>query len=83
MKKKLTVFVSVDGIHILPYEDHRVNPAGVLSAMPPSPDILYNYVVKLKNSGVDLSFLPNNGAEILGETTQSATTEGPVVAGVS
>lgn len=66
-----------------PYEDHRVNPSGVLSAMPPSPDILQNYVAKLKNSGVDLSFLPNNGAEILGETTQSATTEGPVVAGVS
>ena len=66
-----------------PYEDHRVNPAGVISAMPPSSDILQNYVAKLKNSGVDLSFLPNNGADILGETTQSATTEGPVAAGVS
>ena len=66
-----------------PYEDHRVNPAGVISAMPPSPDILHNYVQKLKQSGVDLSFLPNNGADILGETTQSAVTEGPVAAGVS
>ena len=66
-----------------PYEDHRVNPAGVISAMPPSPDILYNYVQKLKQSGVDLSFLPNNGDDILGETTQSAVTEGPVAAGVS
>jgi len=66
-----------------PYEDHRVNPAGVISAMPPSPDILYNYVQKLKQSSVDLSFLPNNGADILGETTQSAVTEGPVAAGVS
>ena len=66
-----------------PYEDHRVNPAGVISAMPPSPDILYNYVQKLKQSGVDLSFLPNNGDDILGETTQSAATEGPVAAGVS
>ena len=66
-----------------PYEDHRLNPASVVSAMPPSPDILANYVVKLKDSGVDLSFLPNNGADILGETTQSAVTEGPVAAGVS
>ena len=66
-----------------PYEDHRVAPASVVSAMPPSPDILYNYVQKLKQSGVDLSFLPNNGADILGETTQSAATEGPVAAGVS
>ena len=66
-----------------PYEDHRVAPASVVSAMPPSPDILINYVQKLKQSGVDLSFLPNNGADILGETTQSAVTEGPVAAGVS
>lgn len=66
-----------------PYEDHRLNPAAVISAMPPSPDILVNYVQKLKQSGVDLSFLPNNGADILGETTQSAVTEGPVAAGVS
>lgn len=66
-----------------PYEDHRINPATVISAMPPSQDILVNYVQKLKQSGVDLSFLPNNGADILGETTQSAVTEGPVAAGVS
>jgi len=51
--------------------------------MPPNEDILVNYISKLKEAGVDLSFLPNNGAEILGETTQSATTEGPVAAGVS
>ena len=51
--------------------------------MPPSEDILVNYVTRLKDANVDLSFLPNNGADILGETTQSATTEGPVAAGVS
>tara|TARA_B100000035_G_scaffold281763_1_gene262905 strand:- start:241 stop:651 length:411 start_codon:yes stop_codon:yes gene_type:complete len=66
-----------------PYEDHRINPSSVISAMPPSEDILVNYVARLKQAGVDLSFLPNNGADILGETTQSATTEGPVAAGVS
>ena len=66
-----------------PYEDHRINPSSVISAMPPSEDILVNYVTRLKDANVDLSFLPNNGADILGETTQSATTEGPVAAGVS
>ena len=66
-----------------PYEDHRISPTSVISAMPPAGEILQNYVNKLKEAGVDLSFLPDNGAEILGETTQSATTEGPVVAGVS
>ena len=66
-----------------PYEDHRINPSSVISAMPPSEDILKNYVSRLEAAGVDLSFLPNNGADILGETTQSATTEGPVAASVS
>ena len=66
-----------------PYEDFRINPSTVVSAMPPAEDILRNYVTKLNDASVDLSFLPNNGAEILGETTQSATTEGPVAAGVS
>ena len=68
-----------------PYEDHRVNPQHVLSAMPPAEDILQNYVAKLKEAGIDLSFLPNNGNDILGitdgEPTQeptSAATEGPV-----
>jgi len=68
-----------------PYEDHRVNPQHVLAAMPPAEDILQNYVAKLKEAGIDLSFLPNNGNDILGitdgEPTQeptSATTEGPV-----
>ena len=71
-----------------PYEDHRVNPTAVLSAMPPAEDILKNYVSKLAEAGVDLSFLPNNGNDILGitdgEPTQepaSATTEGPVATG--
>ena len=66
-----------------PYEDHRIAPSSVVSAMPPAGEILQNYVTKLKEAGVDLSFLPNNGADILGETTQSAATEGPVAAGVS
>ena len=68
-----------------PYEDHRVNPTHVVSAMPPAEDILKNYVAKLDEAGIDLSFLPNNGNDILGRTdgepTQeptSATTEGPV-----
>ena len=68
-----------------PYEDHRVNPTAVLSAMPPADDILKNYVAKLQDAGVDLSFLPNNGNDILGITDgeptkepTSATTEGPV-----
>ena len=66
-----------------PYEDHRINPSSVISAMPPSDDILKNYVTRLQEAGVDLSFLPNNGDDILGQITQSATTEGPVVASVS
>ena len=71
-----------------PYEDHRVNPSSVVSAMPPAEDILKNYVAKLKEAGIDLSFLPNNGNDILGitdgEPTQeptSAATEGPVATG--
>ena len=68
-----------------PYEDHRINPASVVSSMPPADDILKNYVLKLDEAGIDLSFLPNNGNDILGRTdgepTQeptSAATEGPV-----
>ena len=71
-----------------PYEDHRVNPTHVVSAMPPAEDILKNYVAKLDEAGIDLSFLPNKGNDILGRTdgepTQeptSATTEGPVATG--
>tara|TARA_B100001996_G_scaffold90911_1_gene67659 strand:- start:100 stop:546 length:447 start_codon:yes stop_codon:yes gene_type:complete len=68
-----------------PFEDHRINPSQVVSAMPPADDILKNYVTKLDEAGIDLSFLPNKGNDILGrpngESTQestSATTEGPV-----
>ena len=66
-----------------PYEDHRINPTSVISAMPPAEDILRNYVLKLKDANIDLSFLPNNGNDILGITDgqpepASATTEGPV-----
>ncbi len=68
-----------------PYEDHRINPQSVVSAMPPAQDILVNYVTKLKEAGVSLTFLPNEGNDILGitngEPTQEpagATTEGPV-----
>lgn len=61
-----------------PYEDHRVAPTAVITAMPPSQEILDNYVTKLKEAGVDCSFLPNNGDDIIGEPTQSAATEGPV-----
>ena len=71
-----------------PYEDHRINPATVVSSMPPADDILKNYVAKLDEAGIDLSFLPNNGNDILGrpngEPTQEptgATTEGPVATG--
>ena len=71
-----------------PYEDHRVNPQHILAAMPPAEDILKNYVSKLEEAGIDLSFLPNNGNDILGKTdgepTQeptSAATEGPVATG--
>lgn len=70
-----------------PYEDHRINPASVVSAMPPAKDILTNYVVKLKEANVNLAFLPNEGKDILGITDgeskepTGAATEGPVVAG--
>tara|TARA_B100002019_G_scaffold271781_1_gene266480 strand:- start:485 stop:886 length:402 start_codon:yes stop_codon:yes gene_type:complete len=66
-----------------PYEDHRVAPTAVVTAMPPSPEILQNYVGKLQESGVDLSFLPNNGADIIGKSTESAVTEGPVATSAS
>ena len=66
-----------------PYEDHRVAPTAVVTAMPPSPEILQNYVGKLQESGVDLSFLPNNGADIIGKTIESAVTEGPVATSAS
>ena len=66
-----------------PYEDHRINPTSVISAMPPAEDILKNYVAKLQEANIDLSFLPNNGKDILGITDgqqepTGATTEGPV-----
>ena len=66
-----------------PYEDHRINPTSVIAAMPPADDILKNYVLKLKDARIDLSFLPNNGNDILGITDgqqepTGATTEGPV-----
>ena len=68
-----------------PYEDHRINPTSVISAMPPAEDILKNYVSKLEEAGIDLSFLPNNGNDILGKTDGESTpeptgaaTEGPV-----
>ena len=68
-----------------PYEDHRINPTSVISAMPPAEDILKNYVLKLKDANIDLSFLPNKGNDILGITDgeptkepTSAATEGPV-----
>ena len=69
-----------------PYEDHRINPTSVISAMPPADDILKNYVLKLKEARIDLSFLPNNGNDILGITDgqqepTGATTEGPVATG--
>jgi len=69
-----------------PYEDHRINPTSVISAMPPADDILRNYVLKLKEANIDLSFLPNNGNDILGITDgqqepTGATTEGPVATG--
>ena len=71
-----------------PYEDHRINPSTVVSALPPAQDILRNYVEKLKDAGVNLGFLPNEGKDILGITDgqqepTSAATEGPVVAGTS
>ena len=51
-----------------PYEDFRLNPSHVVTAMPPNQDILVNYVAKLKEAGVDLSFIPDNGEEILNGT---------------
>jgi len=66
-----------------PYEDHRVSPQSVITAMPPSQEIFDNYVSKLKEAGVDCSFLPNNGDDVSGQTTESAVTEGPVAAGAS
>ena len=69
-----------------PYEDHRINPTSVIAAMPPAEDILKNYVAKLEEANIDLSFLPNNGKDILGITDgqqepTGATTEGPVATG--
>ena len=67
-----------------PYEDFRLNPQHVVTAMPPNNEIMVNYVQKLKEAGVDLSFLPNNRADILngggttGESSAAAATAGPV-----
>ena len=36
-----------------PYEDHRINPTSVLSAMPPAEDILQNYIGKLAEANID------------------------------
>jgi len=72
-----------------PFEDHRINPQAVVSAMPPAQDILENYVRKLKDANVNLAFLPNNGNDILGITNgeskepTGATTEGPVATSAS
>ena len=72
-----------------PFEDHRINPASVVSALPPAVDILRNYVEKLRDAGVNLGFLPNEGKDILGITDgepkepTGAATEGPVAAGTS
>tara|TARA_B100000902_G_scaffold277578_1_gene263352 strand:- start:1243 stop:1722 length:480 start_codon:yes stop_codon:yes gene_type:complete len=68
-----------------PYEDFRLNPQSVVTAMPPNQEIMTNYVQKLKDAGVDLGFLPNNGEDILnggagttGESSAAAATAGPV-----
>ena len=67
-----------------PYEDFRLNPQHVVTAMPPNQEIMVNYVQKLKEAGVNLSFLPNNGEDILngggttGESSAAAATAGPV-----
>tara|TARA_B100000427_G_scaffold19778_1_gene15097 strand:+ start:4185 stop:4667 length:483 start_codon:yes stop_codon:yes gene_type:complete len=67
-----------------PYEDFRINPQHVVTAMPPNVEIMTNYVQKLKDAGVDLGFLPNNGEDILnaggttGESSAAAATAGPV-----
>ena len=70
-----------------PYEDFRLNPSHVVTAMPPNEDILVNYISKLKEAGVDLSFIPNNGEDILngtdGNRGAAAETSGPVAASVS
>jgi len=70
-----------------PYEDFRLNPSHVVTAMPPNQDILVNYVAKLKEAGVDLSFIPDNGDEILngtdGNRGAAAETSGPVATSVS
>ena len=71
-----------------PFEDHRINPTSVIAAMPPAEDILQNYVGKLQEANIDLSFLPNNGKDILGTTdgeqeSTGATTEGPVATSTS
>ena len=65
-----------------PYEDFRINPASVVTAMPPNQDILVNYVTKLKEANVDLSFIPNNGEDIIngGNRSTTAETTGPVAA---
>ena len=39
-----------------PYEDHRINPTSVISAMPPAEDILKNYVLKLKDANICLLY---------------------------
>ena len=72
-----------------PYEDFRLNPQHVVTAMPPNNEIMVNYVQKLKEAGVDLSFLPNNGEDILngggttGESSAAAATTGPVAGSTS
>lgn len=72
-----------------PFEDFRINPQHVVTAMPPNNEIMTNYVQKLKDAGVDLSFLPNNGEDILngggttGESSAAAATEGPVAGSTS
>ena len=71
-----------------PFEDHRINPTSVIAAMPPADDILKNYVGKLAEAQIDLSFLPNKGKDILGITDgeqepTGATTEGPVATSTS
>ena len=72
-----------------PYEDFRINPQHVVTAMPPNQEIMTNYVQKLKDAGGDLSFLPNNGEDILngggttGESSAAAATTGPVAGSTS
>ena len=67
-----------------PFEDFRINPQHLVTAMPPNNEIMTNYVQKLKDAGVDLSFLPNNGEDFLnaggttGESSAAAASTGPV-----